>query len=237
MSASPSGPVLISAHAGHGAGREPRTAAAYRAAAGGADYVELDIRRTADGTLVAFHDERTRSGHPLAGLTYPELRARAGYPVPTVADVLAALSGRARGHLDLKEAGGEEDLVRLALDILGPGQFVITTPLDASVAAIRARFPRADEVPVALTLGRGLRGAAAALPRVRACGANWVALHRRLALAGVARQCRAGQLRVMVWTVNTGPEIRYWLAPGRADVLVTDRPAAARALRGATIVP
>ncbi len=246
---SPPGPVLISAHAGHGAAAERRTAAAYRAAAGGADYVELDIRRTADGALVAFHDERTPSGHRLAGLSYPELCAQAGYPVPTVAEVLAAISGQARGHLDLKEAGPEQALARLALETLGPGEFVITTPQDASVAAIRARFPRAAEVPVALTLGRGLRGASAAewrrtrsselrpLPRVRACGANWVALHHRLALAGVARQCRARQLGVMVWTVNAEPEIRYWLARGRADILVTDRPALAVVLRGAALVP
>jgi glycerophosphoryl diester phosphodiesterase len=242
-------PVRISAHAGHSAGPRGRTAADYRAAAGGADYAELDIRRTGDGTLVAFHDERTRSGHPLARLSYPELCARAGYPVPTAAEVLTAISGRARGHLDLKEPGAEDDLARLALDILGPGQFVITTPWDASVRAIRARFPRDDEVPVALTLGRGLRGASPAewrrtryselrpLARLRACGASWVALHHRLALAGVARQCRAHGLRVMVWTVNAEPEIRYWLARGQADVLVTDRPALAVVLRGAAIVP
>ena len=35
----------------------------------------------------------------------------------------------------------------------------------------------------------------------------------------------------MVWTVNSEPEIRYWLSRHRADVLITDRPAAAIALR------
>jgi glycerophosphoryl diester phosphodiesterase len=39
---------------------------------------------------------------------------------------------------------------------------------------------------------------------------------------------------VMVWTVNREREIRYWLSDHRADVLITDRPAVALALRDQT---
>ena len=153
------------------------------------------------------------------------------------------IAGHAKGHLDVKDAGGEDDLVRLALDVLGPGQFVITTLEDSSAAAIKARFPRADDVPVALTLGRDLAGASPArrlrtrlselrpLPRVRACGADWVAAERRLARAGVQRQCRREHVTIMVWTVNTEPELRHWLSDHRADVVITDRPTMAMELR------
>jgi glycerophosphoryl diester phosphodiesterase len=37
-----------------------------RALETGAEYVEFDIRRTADGELAAFHDPRTRQGEVLA---------------------------------------------------------------------------------------------------------------------------------------------------------------------------
>jgi glycerophosphoryl diester phosphodiesterase len=67
---------------------------------------------------------------------------------------------------------------------------------------------------------------------LQACGADWVAVDHRLALTGVVRQCRRRQLKVMVWTVNNDREMRYWLSRPRADVLVTDRPARAVALRG-----
>lgn len=213
-----------------------------------ADYVELDVRRTADAELVAFHDSRTRQGRVLAQLGYAQLCDLAGYEVPKVADVLAAIKGRARAHLDLKETGDEEQLVRLALDVLGPGEFIITSPDDASVAIIRSRFPAAADVPVALTLrvggltpGPGSKGTPQALlselrpwSRLRACGADWVAVDHRLALAGVVRQCRRRHLKVMVWTVNSDWELRYWLSRQRIDVLVTDRPARAVALRGRT---
>ena len=236
-------PVRISAHAGHAAPAGPRALAAYReAVASGADYVELDIRGTADGELVAFHDPATSQGHPLAAVGYARLCDLAGYEVPKVADVLAVISGRARGHLDLKEAGGGRRLAQLALDVLGPGEFIITSAEDASVAAIRSRFRDPEAVPVALSLGGGGNGAPPAQwlrarlrelrpeSRLRACGADWVAADRRLALAGVAGRCRRRHVKVMVWTVNSEPEIRYWLRR-RIDVLVTDRPARAVALR------
>jgi glycerophosphoryl diester phosphodiesterase len=131
----------------------------------------------------------------------------------------------------------------LALDILGPGEFIITSPEDASVAAIRSRFQDIEEVPVALSLGGGMKrspdrawiptriGELQPWPRLRACGANWVAIDHRLALSGIARRCRQQHFRVMVWTVNHEREIQYWLSGRRTDILVTDRPALAVAMR------
>ena len=141
--------AAISAHS-------PRagTIEAFADAAGtGAEYVEFDIRRTADGELCAFHDACTRHGEPLAAISYSRLCELAGYPVPRVADVMAMIAGKATGHLDLKDTGGEEQVVEMALDILGAGNFVVTTLEDRSVATIKARFPA---VPTALSLGRDL---------------------------------------------------------------------------------
>jgi glycerophosphoryl diester phosphodiesterase len=206
----------------------------------GAEYVEFDIRRTADGELAAFHDARASRGDPLAAISYSRLCEQAGYPVPRVADVMAAIAGKATGHLDLKDTGGEDKVVEMALDILGPGNFVVTTLEDQSVAAIKARFP---SVPVALSLGRDLdevprsRRATTRLSelrpmrRLRACRADWVAVHRRLAAAGVLAQCHRAGIKAMVWTVDEDAEMRRWLADQRVTVLITNRPADAVALR------
>ena len=239
--------VKISAHADHSVRAKSSTIDIYRdAVAAKPDYVEFDIRRTADGELVAFHDSHTSQGRPLPAVGYARLCDLAGYEVPKVADVLAAIAGRAKGHLDLKETGYEDTVARSALDILGPGEFIITSREDASVAAIRARFQDAEEVPVALSLGRAMPGSSRRawlqtrlselrpLPRLRACGADWVAMDHRLAISGVARRCRQQHLKVMVWTVNNEREIRYWLSRQRIDILVTDRPALAVAVRSRT---
>jgi glycerophosphoryl diester phosphodiesterase len=233
--------AAISAH-----GPRTGTIEAYaRALETGAEYVEFDIRRTADGELAAFHDPRTRQGEVLAAIGYPRLCELAGYPVPRVADVMTLIAGKASGHLDLKDTGGEEKVVEMALDILGPGSFVITTLEDQSVAAIKARFP---SVPVTLSLGRDLRevpraGRVAArlselfpARRLRACRADWVAVHRRLAAAGVVARCHRAGIKAMVWTVDMDTEIRRWLADPRVAVLITNRPADAVAMRSALAV-
>jgi glycerophosphoryl diester phosphodiesterase len=228
--------VKISAHAG---AKSSTMETCRQAVAAKADYVELDIRRTADKELVAFHDPCTSQGRPLSEVGYAQLCDLAGYEVPKVTDLLAAIAGHAKGHLDLKETGDEDRLVRLALDILGPGEFIITSPEDASVAAIRSRFPDVEEVPVALSLGPGAWvparvGELRPWPRVRACGANWVAIDHRLAITGIVRRCRQQHVGVMVWTVNREREMRYWLSRRRIDILITDRPALAVAIRGRT---
>jgi glycerophosphoryl diester phosphodiesterase len=206
----------------------------------GAEYVEFDIRQTADGELAAFHDTRTRHGEMLAGISYARLCEAVGYEVPRVADIMALIAGKAIGHLDLKDTGGEARVVEMALDLLGPGRFVVTTLEDESVAAVKARFP---EVPAALSLGRDLAevprsrwaatrfGELRPLRRLRACRADWVAVNHRLAGAGVLAQCHAAGLKTMVWTVDEDAGIRRWLADPRVTVLITNRPADTVALR------
>jgi glycerophosphoryl diester phosphodiesterase len=240
--------TAISAHADHSEHARNGAIAAYRdAVATGADYVELDIRRTADQQLVAFHDARTSQGHLVSAVEYSRLCDLVGFEVPQAAEVFAVIKhGGAKGHLDLKETGDEHKLVSMALDILGPGGFIVTALEDASVAAISSRFPDPEAVPVALSLSlsggrkgpprtawpQTRRSGLRPWPRLRDCGATWVAVDHRLALSGLVRRCREQHLKVMLWTVNNEREIRYWLSRGRVDVLITDRPARAIAIRG-----
>jgi glycerophosphoryl diester phosphodiesterase len=233
--------AAISAHSGGTEVAPPGTYAAYtNALQAGADYVEFDIRRTVDGELAVYHDAHVAADAPVAQISYARLCELAGYEVPRVTDLMRLIAGRASGHLDLKETGGEEPVIEQALDILGPGNFVATTLEDASVAAIKTRFP---EVPVGLSLGRDLGGVpllrqplarrSEVFPRgrIRACGADWVAMHHRLAFAGVLRRCHHDGIKTMVWTVNSDAGITRWLADPRVDVLITDRPSYAVASR------
>jgi glycerophosphoryl diester phosphodiesterase len=199
----------------------------------GAEYAEMDIRKTRDNVLVAYHDAHI-GGQLLADLDYGETCARLGYVVPRVAEVMSMLAGKFIGHLDLKETGYEAEVVELALASFGPGNFVATTLEDASVRRIKEAFP---DVTAALSLGRDLAGVPrsqwAALrgselfpvSRIRACGADWVAVHHRLARLGVLRSCQRHGIGAMVWTVDTDPLIDRFLCDPRVGVLITNRPA------------
>jgi glycerophosphoryl diester phosphodiesterase len=134
-------------------------------------------------------------------------------------------------HLDLKEVGYEQEVIDRAVALLGTDGLVVTTLEDRSVAAVTQAFPG---VRTALSLGRDRRELALArLPgtrlselfparRIRACGAHGVAVH----------QATRHGLFTMVWTVNDDTLMRAFLAHPRVDVLVTDRPRRAVALRG-----
>jgi glycerophosphoryl diester phosphodiesterase len=234
--------VLISAHSGGREAARPASYEAYQhALSSGAEYAEMDIRKTRDGVLVIYHDAHALPGGPLvASLTWDELCGRVGYRVPSAAEVMQLLGGKLRGHLDLKETGYEKEVIELALAAFGADGFVATTLEDVSVAAIKEAYP---DVRTALSLGRdvpgwpvhrwaGVRGSELRpLRRIRACGADWAAVHYRLARAGVAALCRRHGIGVMVWTVDGDRLIDEFLASGAADVLITNRPAYAVARR------
>jgi glycerophosphoryl diester phosphodiesterase len=232
--------VAVSAHKGGSEDAPPATWEAYETALiTGAEYVEFDIRRTRDGDLVVFHDAQV-AGRPVAGLTYEELCTATGHRVPLVREVMTLIAGKAVGHLDFKEAGYEHEVVRMALDLLGPGNFVATTLVDSSIHTIKKSHP---DVTTALSLGRDLREVTRLLRlpvrarelyplgRMRACGADWLAVHRKLAKANVLRLCGRFGIPAMVWTVNGEPQMRSFLADPRVTVLITDRPRHALSLR------
>lgn len=258
--------VAISAHRGGGEAAPEGTYDAYRAALeAGADYLEFDVRRTADGELVAFHPARlrparggsnrggrnrggrNRAGRARAGrnravsaLSYAELCRMAGYEVPTTSGVLRLLAGRAGAHIDLKEPGCLAVIVSQALGVLTPERIIVTTRDQSAVAELGRRWPA---VPAGLTIGGSLADTArylaqrARLPvqgpvdAVVAAGAGWAVVHERLARAGALVECRRRGLATMVWTVNDDAALARWLGCPDVDVVVTDRPRRAAALR------
>lgn len=232
----------ISAHQGGGETAPGGTYEAYRSALEtGAEYVEFDARRTSDGTLVAFHQGRTGWGRAVASVSYARLCGIAGYEVPRMTELMRMLAGRAVGHLDLKETSGAAEIVGHALEALGPAGVVVTTGEVAVAAALKRRFPA---VPVGLAIGGGVAETVRfTVRRVRTPGlswldpvvaglADWAVLHHRLARTEVLAQCRSRGIKTMVWTVNGDQALSRWLASPDVDVLVTDRPARAIALRG-----
>jgi glycerophosphoryl diester phosphodiesterase len=83
----------------------------------GVDVVEIDVHRSLDGHLVVMHDERvdrtTNGSGYIRDLTLDELRAlQPG--VPTLAEVLAAVKGRAALMIEMKVRGITRDVVQLA---------------------------------------------------------------------------------------------------------------------------
>ncbi|WCO67714.1 glycerophosphodiester phosphodiesterase [Iamia majanohamensis] len=98
-------PPLVIAHRGASAAHPANTVAAFAAAGPlGADGVELDVRRTADGAAVVVHDETLPDGRALVET------ARADLPgwVPTLAEALDAC-GDLLVNVEVKNWPGDGD--------------------------------------------------------------------------------------------------------------------------------
>jgi glycerophosphoryl diester phosphodiesterase len=239
------GAPLISAHRGGCETAPAGTYAAYRAAlAAGVGYLEFDVRLTADHQLVAYHDARLPSGQEVAATRYAELCREAGYEVPTTAELIQLMAGRAGAHIDLKDPAAGAAVIAQALGLLAPASIVVTSRSSATVRTVKERHP---EVGAGMTIGgaaadsvrNAVRWARPALwaDAVAAATADWAAVHRRLARIGVAAECRRRGLRTMVWTVAGEASVRRWLARTDVDVVVTDQPRLAADLRRALTAP
>lgn len=81
------------AHRGASRAAPGNTLDAFRIAAEmGADAVEMDVRRTADGHVVVHHEDVLRKGQPIVGLSLARLRKLAPH-VPTLDEALGACNG------------------------------------------------------------------------------------------------------------------------------------------------
>ena len=220
----PGGPALVVAHRGAWDPAPQNSLAAFEAAIdAGADAVELDVRRAADGQLVVVHDPRLGL-RPLGALTAAQARERLSPgQAPELGEVLAALAGRVGVDVELKEDGYVAETMALVAAALPADGYVVTSFLDAVLPQVRAAEPGAR---TGLLLGsrRRLRRLD---ERLRDTGAQFIAPHVGLLRGGLLEWAAARTLPAWPWTVN---DDRHWrallFAPG-VEAVITDHPARA----------
>jgi glycerophosphoryl diester phosphodiesterase len=225
---------LICAHRGScGVAGLPAAERYDRAIALGVDFVEVDVRRTADGLYINYHDDVTPSRRPTSSLSYKELKSELGSELLTFAEVFDVVAGRAGLHVDLKEPGREAEIVSMVLAYDAGTRFVVTTGDVESIRTVKEGFPN---VEAGLTLGTDMRDAHAwatmterlaellPSPRLKRSHADFVAAHKQLARIRLLRYCQRKRLPVWVWTVDETNEIARFMADSRVTALITNRP-------------
>lgn len=228
--------MLVIAHRGASAAARENTLEAFHTAADqGADGVELDVRRTADGTLAVHHDDRLADGRPLLEL------ARAGLPpeVPALADALDACRALGVVNVEIKnwpedpDFDPSEQLARAVVDLLEArdeldgGRILVSSFHLPTVDRVRALAP-------GLATGwlLGLVEQPAALIE-RAAQAGHVAVHPHHAFVDepFVRLAHAAGLQVNTWTCDDPDRIRG-LADLGVDAVITNVPDVALAALG-----
>lgn len=134
---------LVVAHRGTWSAAPQNSLAALEGAiALGCDMVELDVRRTRDGRLVAVHDPRIQ-GTKVRTLDHAQLKARLGpKQAPSLAEVLERAGGRIRLDIELKEDGYVEQVTVAVAKHLAPEGYVVTSFSALSWPRSSGRPPR-----------------------------------------------------------------------------------------------
>ena len=237
-------PPLIIAHRGDSEHRPENTLASFASALEkGADIVELDVQLTRDGGVAVIHDpavdRTTNCSGSVAELTLREIRAlQAGYParfgeryagerVPTLAEALSFLKGRARVLVELKtesvreadDGAGIEALTIEAVRNAGMAEDVALLSFDRrALLRCRREAPeiRRGHLYYRATLDELLAGA-------YAVGCDLVMPEKGMLTDELAAAARAANLKLATWVVDDPVELRLLL---RYDLFAvgTNRP-------------
>ena len=224
------------AHRGGASEAPENTLPAFEYAVGlGYRYLETDVHLTADGVLMAFHDDRldrtTDRVGVLAEMTYREVaaaRVDGREPIPRFEELLAAFPG-ARFNIDPKSDAAVEPLAALLRR-----SNAIDRVLVAAFSDDRIRRMVALCGP-SLCAAAGPRAIARFVARVKAgIGAGRVAPpvfqvpleHKgiRILTPRFVEYAHAAGSEVHVWTVDDPPTMNELLDLG-VDGIMTDRPA------------
>ena len=231
------GPIPF-AHRGGASEAPENTLPAFEHAVGlGFRYLETDVHATADGVLIAFHDDRLDRVTDRAGtieqLTWAEVaRARVDgrEPIPLLEDVLGAWPD-VRVNIDPKSDAAVEPLVEVLRRTASVDRVCVGSFSDERIDRVR------DAIGPHLCTGMGpeelvglirafqgetvtFRSQAAQIPRTDPKG-------RPLATPELIEVAHRHGIAVHVWTIDDSAEMHELLDLG-VDGIMTDRPAVLR---------
>jgi glycerophosphoryl diester phosphodiesterase len=227
-------PVIIAHRAGMHHAPENSLAALEIAVRQKADYAEIDVQRTLDGTIVVVHDrdlmKLARDPRRIAQSTYQDLSRVdigslfhpdfKGEPIARLSDFLYAAAGKIRLLIELKYYGEDDLLAGETLKLVrqaGREKEVQIMSLD--LKGVRQIQSLAPEITVGYLF-------AAALGNLARMDVSFLAVPTRQATSGLTREAHENGLKVYAWTVNDVDGILDLMEVG-IDGLITDDPALA----------
>ncbi len=198
----------------------------------GADMVEFDLRRTADGVIVLWHDPkvRNRSGkwRPISKTSFDELHLFASnhnFIPARFEDVLRTFGTRIQFDIEIKKEGFELEVVNL-LNRFPP----IFEPVISSFhVKILRRFNQIDNsIQTSLIINNRIfktviLGKLLLKQYILKSGADPIKLEFVIANKQNISEIIQAEKSVYVWTVNSKEDMRRMIEAG-VDGIITDKP-------------
>ena len=220
---------LVIAHRGASAAYPENTVEAFHGARdAGADWVELDARRTADGALVVHHDAVLGDGRTIVDLAADELPAH----VPTLAEALDACVGMGV-NIEIKNNAPDPDfdpteivaagVVELLVERGGRDSVLISSFNPATLLHLRNAAPHLDTALLVVEPPSDV------VEQLVTAGHEALHPYDWWVTPELVDACHAAGLRVNVWTVDDPNRMQELLDLG-VDGLCTNVPDVARRL-------
>lgn len=223
------GRPLVIAHRGASANRPENTLEAFTEARfQGADWVELDVRRSADGVLVVHHDAHLADGRLIRETSARDLPR----DVPSLAEAFEACQGMGV-NVEIKHLPGDPDFAEVDLvcdAVVGlasayrPVEQLLLSSFDISAVdrtrAVNPALPTAWLVVERYETDQ-------ILGRVKAHGHGWINPWNQLVDESFLDEAHRRGLKVAVWTVDDSERVAE-LAGWGADGIITNQVAMAR---------
>lgn len=216
-------------HRGASASAQENTLSAFwLAEVMGADGVELDVRRTADGALAVHHDAELADGRVLAEVAFADLPSH----VPSLDAALDACIGFAVVNIEMKDLPGEpghharHPLPRLVAEVVAERDLAGRVIVSSFELAAIDRLREIDPGITTGLLAKVVLGGPSTVPLIDRCaerGHEAFHPHHEGVDASVVARCHDAGLAVNVWTVDDPGRI-VDLAGMGVDAVVTNRP-------------
>ncbi|MDR7434466.1 MAG: glycerophosphodiester phosphodiesterase family protein [Armatimonadota bacterium] len=228
--------TVVLAHRGAAHAAPENTLAAFALALSeGADGIEFDVHRTADGHLVVLHDEvvdRTTNGFgPVSQMTLEQVRSLdagswfdprfAGEKVPLLEEVLELARGHLLVDIELKTSGIEAQVVETVRKFRMAPSVLISSFSREAISAVKEIAP---EIAVGLLSLHGdpsealSLGVQVFLPSVGVLSKDCV------------ESCHRQGISVVTWTILTEQDAREAIRLGVEGIIADDPVMARRAL-------
>lgn len=219
---------------------------ALKACSLGVDFLEFDVRVTKDQQFVIWHDKFVKIGDKHVALSRIKCNDFLSQ-VPqscTLKELLLAIKGKAKGHVDLKVGHKELEIVDLCASVLGKDGFVVTTLLDKTVRKVRKLRP---DCVIGLTLGADTTGLPKRIayrirlseyfPELRIAHTKpcFLAICYKETIFGSLYVAKMSKLPVLLWTIDNPDEIKHIFNSTLIWMLTTNFPRLATHMRKNTI--
>ncbi len=238
---------IVSAHRGYSNKGPENTLSAFQFAIdAGANYFELDIRKTVDDSIVVLHDgtvDRTTNGAGnLSVMTYAETQLLdAGYAskfgnqftgekIPTLRESLLLAKGKIKVEIEIKESGLADAVVAIVEDL----------EMEDEVSVISFNY---NEI-------KRIKELDASIPVKYLIGSNWgqTEIDLLLAIGGefigpsgvsspaLVQLAHDNNIQIIAYTLNSSTDIQNAINAG-LDGIATDFPERAIALKNGVYIP